>query len=316
MGNLNDFIEFLDTQVKNHSIYVWAAQGQGANIISESWIRKMETSEKNAQRAINFWKKQVAAGYGSILRAFDCSGLGMTKLQAMFGYPDMTADEMYKKLCKKINKSDLKRGDWVFKVNNDGKATHVGYVTTKDLQVTEDKGRDDGVVTRPLSEGAWNAYGRPKCFEDEILAQDKKEIKVGDLCSIAANATWYDGSHIPDWVKKENWYVYSTGPNDRVVINENEAHTKDIRSPISSVYLTVVQPTPKPAPTFTPYKVKVTAKALNYRAGPGTSYKVNGVITDQGIYTIVDEAKDSTGQTWGKLKSGVGWISLKYTKKV
>ena len=66
MGNLNDFIEFLDTQVKNHSIYVWAAQGQGANIISESWIRKMETSEKNAQRAINFWKKQVAAGLSGL----------------------------------------------------------------------------------------------------------------------------------------------------------------------------------------------------------------------------------------------------------
>lgn len=76
-------------------------------------------------------------------------------------------------------------------------------------------------------------------------------------------------------------------------------------------------PTPAPAPAFKPYEVKITADYLNYRAGPGTQYKVNGVIHDKGgIYTIVGEAKDDRGQTWGKLKSGVGWISLKYAKKV
>lgn len=76
-------------------------------------------------------------------------------------------------------------------------------------------------------------------------------------------------------------------------------------------------PTPAPTPAFKPYEVKITAEALNYRAGPGLNYKVNGIIQDKGgIYTIVDEAKDDRNQTWGKLKSGVGWISLKYTKKL
>lgn len=60
-----------------------------------------------------------------------------------------------------------------------------------------------------------------------------------------------------------------------------------------------------------PYKVKVTADALNYRKGPGTNYGINGTITDKGVYTIVEE-KDG----WGKLKSGAGWISLKYTSRV
>lgn len=60
-----------------------------------------------------------------------------------------------------------------------------------------------------------------------------------------------------------------------------------------------------------PYKVKVTADALNYRKGPGTNYGINGAITDKGVYTIVEE-KDG----WGKLKSGAGWISLKYTSRV
>lgn len=59
------------------------------------------------------------------------------------------------------------------------------------------------------------------------------------------------------------------------------------------------------------YKVRVTATALNYRSGPGTSYKINGTIRDKGIYTIVETKGD-----WGKLKSGNGWIHLGYTTKL
>ena len=73
----------------------------------------------------------------------------------------------------------------------------------------------------------------------------------------------------------------------------------------------------EPAPVFKPYQVKITATELNYRDGPGLKYKINGTIKDKGgIYTIVEEAVDDRGVTWGKLKSGVGWISLKYTKKI
>ena len=62
--------------------------------------------------------------------------------------------------------------------------------------------------------------------------------------------------------------------------------------------------------SFTAYKVKVTTSALNIRSGAGTNNKVVGVIRDRGVYTIVDEKSG-----WGKLKSGAGWISLKYCKK-
>lgn len=57
--------------------------------------------------------------------------------------------------------------------------------------------------------------------------------------------------------------------------------------------------------------VKVTASDLNIRSGPGTKYKVTGHITDKGIYTIIEKSGN-----WGKLKSGAGWICLKYTKEV
>jgi uncharacterized FlgJ-related protein len=60
-----------------------------------------------------------------------------------------------------------------------------------------------------------------------------------------------------------------------------------------------------------PYLVKVTADSLNVRRGPGTRYGINMAIRDHGIYTIVEEQAG-----WGRLKSGAGWISLAYTKRV
>lgn len=62
---------------------------------------------------------------------------------------------------------------------------------------------------------------------------------------------------------------------------------------------------------FKPYLVKVTASALNIRKGAGTNHRVVGCIRDKGTYTIVAEDNG-----WGKLKSGAGWISLAYTKRV
>lgn len=65
------------------------------------------------------------------------------------------------------------------------------------------------------------------------------------------------------------------------------------------------------ASAFVAFKVKVTADALNVRAGAGTKYKINTVVHKNEIYTIVGQ-----DGKWGKLKSGAGWISLDYTKRV
>ena len=62
---------------------------------------------------------------------------------------------------------------------------------------------------------------------------------------------------------------------------------------------------------FESYKIKVNTDALRYRSGPGTNYAIKGLIHRGEVYTIVEEKNG-----WGKLKSGAGWISLEYTKKV
>lgn len=66
---------------------------------------------------------------------------------------------------------------------------------------------------------------------------------------------------------------------------------------------------------FTPYRVMVTVPMLNYRAGAGVGCKINGIVKKGEIYTIVGE--QLVGSTkWGKLKSGAGWISLKYAARL
>ena len=62
---------------------------------------------------------------------------------------------------------------------------------------------------------------------------------------------------------------------------------------------------------FEPYLVKITADRLNVRKGPGTKYAIATTVKKNEVYTIV--GKDGN---WGKLKSGAGWISLSYTKKM
>ena len=60
------------------------------------------------------------------------------------------------------------------------------------------------------------------------------------------------------------------------------------------------------------YQVKiVNCSVLNVRSGAGTSYPVVTTVKANEVYTIVDESNG-----FGKLKSGAGWISLSYTKKI
>ena len=61
-----------------------------------------------------------------------------------------------------------------------------------------------------------------------------------------------------------------------------------------------------------PYTVKLTDPGMkiyehpDFQANPGSM----DTIGQTGVYTIVEEAIDSAGNLWGKLKSGAGWICL------
>ena len=158
---IDTFTEYLKTQVRNHSIYVWGAQGQKKPTITEAWIRKREKNRRDADRAIAHWKKEVKLGYGDVLRAFDCSGLGVYFfLRHKLIDHDVNAEGL-RSMCRTVGKDELQAGDMAFRIRN-GRAVHVGYAIGHD-RVVEAKGRDDGVVESCVD--GWDRFGRPRFFE-------------------------------------------------------------------------------------------------------------------------------------------------------
>lgn len=144
---------------------MWATYTYGApraeTNITEKWIRRRETGEKNAERAIALWEKRKAEGRSPIA-AFDCSGLIVKfLLDNKLIKSDMSSRGLYS-ACEKLNdRSQLAPGDLLFR-HNGKRIHHVGAYIGCGL-VIEAMGRDDGVVLNCLDSngaGYWNRYGR------------------------------------------------------------------------------------------------------------------------------------------------------------
>ena len=153
---------------------------------------------------------------------------------------------------------------------------------------------------------------------DKPVVESEVEFKAGDHVKLTPDAVYTNGKKVPNWVKNKEWVVKKVN-GDVVTINEEVDGDHAINSNVKANFLTIVKTEVKPADKpvekveeFKPYTVQVTASTLNVRKGPGVKYAVKTTIRDKGVYTIVAESNDG----WGKLKSGAGWISLKYTKKI
>ena len=102
----------------------------------------------------------------------------------------------------------------------------------------------------------------------------------------------------------------------------NEKATQDIRAGYGQTqYSKFAGSGNQASVAFMPYSVRVTTDALNVREGPGTNFAKSGMLTDKGVYTILDEADGAGAAKWGKIKAGDGgaqsnWIALDYTKRV
>ena len=107
------------------------------------------------------------------------------------------------------------------------------------------------------------------------------------------------------------WFKQKACPGDWLMARMNDLATKvtNILKGTSKVTTPIVEQTQSKSEF--PYIVQVIASALNIRKGPGTNYPVVGQIKDRGKYTITEVQNG-----FGHLKSGAGWISMKYTNKI
>lgn len=110
--------------------------------------------------------------------------------------------------------------------------------------------------------------------------------------------------------------AYKVLDNAKKKVDENAGY-KVFDASGNVIYPAAAKPAPAPAPSKdTSYKVQVSIPNLNIRKGPGTNYDRTGQFTGKGIFTIVQESKGEGATLWGKLKSGAGWISLDFAKKL
>ena len=143
----------------------------------------------------------------------------------------------------------------------------------------------------------------------ELTAYLCKMYNLNPLGTVKMN-----GIDVPVILCHQDAYKLGLGSNHGDVYHWFKKYGKsmqDVRNDVAALMNeTIKTPTVKEE-AFQPYLVKITADVLNVRDGAGTEFKVNTQIKKNEVYTIVGEKNN-----WGKLKSGAGWISLKYTQKV
>lgn len=220
MGDiLTTYIELINGQVSK-GIYVYGGNGENLSGMTDKqrleYMNRRETLTKdsktgevkytkaqNIARCERLYEKRKKAGVNPIL-AFDCSGLQYwAGKQVGVFKTDISANGIYGK-CKKIEKKDVKRGDFCF-MHNGKKATHVGMYIGNDI-IVECQGRDVGVVTNKLSRTTvFNKFGRLSAFEPyqpidppsptpPTPEPTGKYVRVKGKCRIVDDVKKYDKS--------------------------------------------------------------------------------------------------------------------------
>ena len=126
-------------------------------------------------------------------------------------------------------------------------------------------------------------------FDDDSITLD---ITMSSIPGVPSNITELFDVHLGDLTQNND---VSNNTEQYADIQQNDDMTQGNSS----------------ASSFNPYMIKVNNPRLRIYDNPSYSANVVGEITNQSRYTIVEEHYDKTSKsTWGRLKSGAGWINL------
>lgn len=148
---------------------------------------------------------------------------------------------------------------------------------------------------------------------------------VKKLCSIIEKwkLTEYDlkdsgGGEVIRWFRvRKNWAdAKSQKGAYKILDNAKKCADQNPGYKVFDAYGNVVyEPKAADPAVKVPFLVKVSISDLNIRSGPGTNYDRVQFIP-VGVYTIVEVKSGAGASAWGRLKSGVGWISLDHVRKI
>ena len=91
---------------------------------------------------------------------------------------------------------------------------------------------------------------------------------------------------------------------------ETSAPSETTLPPVTEPVIETTAPVETTEPAFREYTHRIEDPETMIYAGPAFLSGAVAMVEEAGTYTIVEEALDRDGNTWGKLKSGAGWICL------
>ncbi len=183
-GDIARLLDFLDSCVG--AKYVFGGQGHQIThtFIDETsrlYAKYLTDGRVEYLRAIAD-KAKLSGHHFPEDYAFDCSGLwwyAVNELHLYEEYTDRTAHDTFRDDCTPIVKEDLRPGDIVFVMGDEGRIVHMGivgrhghiyeavsgfvgvvYKRTVDRRVYNDIVRGGVIENKP-----WDTFGRPKIFE-------------------------------------------------------------------------------------------------------------------------------------------------------
>lgn len=197
---LDDFLKAAETEVANHSIYVWGGSGQLCCDVTEAWIRAKEKG-RYPDAAVKEWKEVEAGPYRDVARCFDCSGYVSFCLMQIGALAKRTdCDGLFARCTEVYTPED---GCLLFRVSptDPTDETHVGiYFGGKQYHA---KGRTCGVVCEPYNERYWQ-----KLAWFKALKPDDPPEPTGEKVLVKGRSVWVRDS---DSTKGKKLFVSHKG---------------------------------------------------------------------------------------------------------
>lgn len=202
-------------------------------------------------------------------------------------------------------------------VDKDGK---IGLFVPEDKasQCSSNKANDERAITIEVASDTTHPYAITDAAYKSLVklcADIAKRNGMGTL-------KWKADKSLIGQVSKQNmtvhrWFANKACPGDYIYERLGQIAVAANAMNTSPPSVSDVPPKGQNGSTNGEFRVRVEINNLNIRRGPGTTYGRSPSHIAPGVYTIV-EVRSGVGSKagWGKLKSGVGWISLDYVKKI
>ena len=180
-------IQAAQTEVENHSIYVWGASGQLCCEVSEAWIRGKEKG-RQSDKAVEEWEAVMASPYREVARCFDCSGyVSWCLIKCGASERRRDCDGLFARSTEIYTPEN---GCLLFRTNpkDPNDETHVGiYFDGKQYHA---KGRAYGVVCEPYNERYWQKLAWFKALKHDEPSPQPEPPVYSEKVLVNGKSVW------------------------------------------------------------------------------------------------------------------------------